>query len=118
MAADQRRSIALRFIRATNVPFSLSNPVMAKAIKFATVAVCLLCILAICVAPLVDLPATNLRTYQLALVLMWSLMASAFCLILSTSQLFIRVCAILFTLPRPKPLSLSLPIQTSCVLQC
>jgi len=91
---------------------------MARAIKFAVVAVCLLCILAICIAPLVDLPATSLRTYQLALVLMWSLMASAFCLILSASQLFIRICATLFTLPRRKILSLTLPIQNSCVLQC
>ena len=91
---------------------------MAKAIKFAIVAVCLLCILAICIAPYVDLPATNLRTYQLALVMMWSLMASAFCLILSVSRLFLRVCAMLFTLPRQKILPLALPIQTSCVLQC
>jgi len=91
---------------------------MAKAIKLVTVAVCLLCILAICIAPLVDLPATNLRTYQLALVLMWSLMASAFCLILSSSQLFVRVCARLFTLPHQKILPLSLPLQISCVLQC
>jgi len=91
---------------------------MAKAIKFAIVAVCLLCILAICIAPYVDLPATNLRNYQLALVMMWSLMASAFCLILSASRLFLRVCAMLFTLPRQKILPLALPIQTSCVLQC
>lgn len=91
---------------------------MAKAIKFAIVTVCLLCILAICIAPFVDLPATNLRIYQLALVLMWSLMASAICSILSASQLFMHVCAILFTLPRQKILPLSLPIQTSCVLQC
>jgi len=51
-------------------------------------------------------------------VLMWSLMASAFCLILSASQLFIRICATFFTLPRRKILSLTLPIQISCVLQC
>jgi hypothetical protein len=53
---------------------------MAKAIKFAVVAICLICILAVCIAPLVDLPATNLRSYQTAAALLWGLIAIAFAL--------------------------------------
>jgi hypothetical protein len=57
---------------------------MAKAIKFTVIVFCMICILAICIAPLADLPATSLRSYQAAMVLLWSLIATAFSLILST----------------------------------
>jgi hypothetical protein len=64
---------------------------MARAIKFAVVMVCILCILAICIAPLVDLPAANLRSYQVAVMLLCWLVASAFSLILSTLKPFVCV---------------------------
>lgn len=60
---------------------------MARAFKFAVVALCLLCIVAICIAPLVDLPATNLRSYQAVVMLLWGLIASAFVLAFSLSRL-------------------------------
>lgn len=50
---------------------------MARAIQFAIVVLCLVCILAILIAPLADLPATNLRSYQMAVVLVWGLIAGA-----------------------------------------
>ena len=50
---------------------------MTKAMQLAVVALCLLCILAILIAPLADLPATNLRSYQMAVVLIWGLIAGA-----------------------------------------
>lgn len=50
---------------------------MAKAIQLAIVVLCLACILAILIAPLADLPATNLRSYQVAVVLLWGLIAGA-----------------------------------------
>ena len=50
---------------------------MTKAMQLAVVALCLLCILAILIAPLADLPATNLRSYQMAVVLLWGLIAGA-----------------------------------------
>jgi len=50
---------------------------MAKAIQLAVVVLCLVCILAIVIAPLADLPATNLRSYQMAVVLLWGLIAGA-----------------------------------------
>jgi len=69
---------------------------MAKAIKFAVVVLCLSCILAICIAPLADLPATNLRSYQMAVMLMWSLIASAFSLILTALKPIFRLWHSLF----------------------
>lgn len=50
---------------------------MAKAIQLAIVVLCLICILAILIAPLADLPATSLRSYQMAVVLIWGLIAGA-----------------------------------------
>jgi hypothetical protein len=55
---------------------------MARAVKFAVVMVCMLCILAVCISPLVDLPATNLRSYQMAVILLGGLVAGAFSLLL------------------------------------
>jgi hypothetical protein len=69
---------------------------MAKAIKFAIVAVCVLCILAICIAPFADLPATNLRSYQMAVMLMWSVVASALSLILLGLKPLFRLWTTLF----------------------
>jgi len=50
---------------------------MAKAIQLVVVVLCLLCILAILIAPLADLPATSLRSYQMAVILLWGLIAGA-----------------------------------------
>jgi nitrate reductase NapE component len=65
---------------------------MAKIIKFAVVAVCLLCILAVCIAPLVDLPATSLRSYQAAAILLWGMIAVAFSLTFSAFRSFAGIC--------------------------
>lgn len=69
---------------------------MARAIKFVVVVVCAVCIVAICIAPFADLPATNLRSYQMAVMLMWSLIASAFSLILSVLKPLFRIWTMLF----------------------
>jgi hypothetical protein len=50
---------------------------MARFIRVAAAIFCALCVLAICIAPLVDLPDTNLRSYHLAMLLLFSLMAGA-----------------------------------------
>lgn len=48
---------------------------MVRFIRVAAAVFCVLCVLAICIAPLVDLPDTNLRAYNLAMLLLFSLMA-------------------------------------------
>jgi uncharacterized membrane protein len=50
---------------------------MAGFIRVVAAVFCVLCVLAICIAPLVDLPDTNLRSYHLAMLLLFSLMAGA-----------------------------------------
>jgi len=67
---------------------------MARFIRAAAAVLCALCVLAICIAPLVDLPDTNLRSYHLAMLLLFSLMAGA---TLACAEAFkpattIRVC--------------------------
>ena len=50
---------------------------MARFIRVAASVFCALRVLAICIAPLVDLPDTNLRSYHLAMLLLFSLVAGA-----------------------------------------
>ena len=92
---------------------------MAKAIKFAVVAVCLFCILAICIAPLVDLPATSLRSYQAAVVLICGLIAAAFFLILSALKPIADI-RITSTNPqhRKRECGIGAPLKFSSVLRC
>ncbi len=51
---------------------------MLKALHAAAAIVCMLCVLAICIAPLADLPHTTNRAYQLAMLLLAILFAGAF----------------------------------------
>ncbi len=92
---------------------------MGKAIKYAVVAICLLCILAVCIAPLVDLPATSLRSYQTVVVLLWGLIAAAFSLALSA---FKPLAALWLPLsgihPRDPGWRIGAPLKFSIVLRC
>jgi hypothetical protein len=92
---------------------------MGKAIKFAVVAVCLLCILAICIAPLVDLPATSLRSYQTVVVLLWGLIAAAFFLALSAFKPLAALWVASSGLrPRDPEWRTDAPLKFSTVLRC
>jgi hypothetical protein len=92
---------------------------MAKTIKFAVVAVCLLCILAICIAPLVDLPATNLRSYQAAAALLWGLITITFSLAFAALKSFASI-----RITSSKPIRRKIewriepPLKLSTILQC
>ncbi|HEV2710626.1 MAG TPA: hypothetical protein VGU67_10465 [Edaphobacter sp.] len=92
---------------------------MGKAIKYAVVAVCLLCILAICIAPLVDLPATSLRSYQTAVVLLWGLIAVAFSLALSVFKPLAALWVASSGFDRREPeWRIGAPLKFSSVLRC
>jgi hypothetical protein len=50
---------------------------MVRFIRVAAAVFCVLCVLAICIAPLVDLPATKLSSDNLVILLLCSFMAVA-----------------------------------------
>lgn len=92
---------------------------MARAIKFVVVAVCLLCILAVCISPVLDLPATNLRAYQAAVILLSALMSAAFCLSVMAAKPAAFLPAISFNLfHRRERWSVDEPVKLSSVLRC
>lgn len=91
---------------------------MAKAVKFAIVAVCLACILLICIAPFADLPATSLRSYQMAVMLLWSLLASAFSLLLSVLKPLSRIWTMMFESIGREKLPINVRMQLYPVLRC
>jgi uncharacterized membrane protein YbhN (UPF0104 family) len=90
---------------------------VVRAIQFAAAIVCLVCVLAICIAPLLDLPHTINRAYLLALLLLFGLFACP----ISSARL-LRGCAKIRcwrseTIFRRISLPL-VPLQAGCVLQC
>jgi hypothetical protein len=50
---------------------------MARAIYYVAAVLCLICVIAICIAPDVDLPDTHLRSSLMALMMMLCLVAGA-----------------------------------------
>ncbi|MGC2606055.1 MAG: hypothetical protein WA419_10935, partial [Silvibacterium sp.] len=79
---------------------------------------CITCVLALCIAPYVDIPVTVLKSLQTAILLMVLLLAASLSL---ASLLFFRLVVFRqverishITLIR----SLLLPIETNCVQQC
>jgi hypothetical protein len=89
---------------------------MARAINIITALLCLICVIAICIAPSVDLPQTTLKSLQFVILLMLSLIASTYLL---SSILYRTIPGLLIpdgysTAP---PSSLLRPIETNCVLQ-
>jgi hypothetical protein len=94
---------------------------MARAVKFAVVLVCMLCILAVCISPLVDLPATNLRSYQMAVILLWGLVAGAFSLALFALKPLVCIwemfSGLMDRMDRTR-WRMSSPMHVSAVLRC
>jgi ABC-type Co2+ transport system permease subunit len=89
---------------------------MVKFIRVAAAVFCVLCVLAICIAPLVDLPATKLGSDNLIALLLCSFMAVA---TVSFLKAFDRAQSIGIWLPssaRAKRYALS-PLDTNSVLR-
>ena len=90
---------------------------MARSANIIVALLCIVCVLALCVAPYVDIPVTSLKALQAFLLLMFALagaglLVDSFLFSLSLFRRAIRFlsCTMLW--------SLLLPIQTSCVQQC
>jgi hypothetical protein len=92
---------------------------MARYAKIIVALLCLVCVLALCVAPYVDIPVTALKSLQVALLMILSLVAAAL--------LFIG--SVFFSLPvfrrniLPGSRATSIrhflpPIETNCVQRC
>lgn len=92
---------------------------MARSAKIIVALLCIVCVLALCIAPYVDIPVTVLKSLQVVLLLMFALLAGA----LLSANLF------LFYLTLVKPDTgqvrhtistrlFLLPIETNCVQQC
>ena len=90
---------------------------MVRFIRVAAAVFCALCVLAICIAPLVDLPDTNLRSYHLAVLLLCSLMAGATLLLGETFKPATPSVRVRLALPERKKQHHPLPLDTNSILR-
>lgn len=90
---------------------------MLRYIKIFVAVFCIVCILALCIAPYADIPATVLEALQVVVMLMFAVITSHLlatglfpqALSESAEPLYIR---------RSPTRSLLLPLDSSCVQQC
>lgn len=78
---------------------------------------CALCVLAICIAPLVDLPDTNLRSNDLAILLLCSFMAGATLLLTAAFKPAILSTRVGLAHPERKEQYRLLPLDTNSILR-
>ena len=91
---------------------------MARSVKIVVALLCIACILAFCIAPYAEIPATALRSLQAMLLFILALAAAA---TLRPAGRLHRVAAVPFALRTAHadpPCPLLPPFQTGCVLQC
>jgi hypothetical protein len=90
---------------------------MVRSIKIFVAVFCIVCILALCIAPYADIPASVLEALQVVIMLMFALLTS----VLLAAGLFflimVRSAEPLYIRKAPTR-SLLLPIDSSCVQQC
>jgi hypothetical protein len=89
---------------------------MRRATYIAAALFCLVCVIALCIAPYADIPETTLKSLQLILWIMFTLFAGVF-LPTGTVQL-VTARQTLNRADRATPLRSILPIQTNCIQQC
>ena len=91
---------------------------MARSAKIIVALLCITCVLALCIAPYVDIPVTVLKSLQITLLLMALLLAASFLLVnvflshLAWFRYVARTGQTILTRP------FLLPIETNCVQQC
>jgi hypothetical protein len=84
--------------------------------KIVVAMLCIVCVLALCIAPYVDLPFTVLKALQDVLLLTFALLVCALAL-LGIFQVLVR-CALMRSDHRALTRSLLSPFETNCVQQC
>lgn len=93
-------------------------PQMARFAKVVVALLCIVCVPVLSIAPFVDIPVTVLRSLQLVLLLMLSLMANALTLVILFQQVLRLFSRVGCTCPDNGIQSLRLPLLPKCVLQC
>ena len=92
---------------------------MVRSAKIIVALLCITCVLALCIAPYVDIPVTVLKSLQIVLLLMFSLAAGALFLISTfLFQLALFRYAIRQVSLPTLIITFLLPIETNCVQQC
>lgn len=89
---------------------------MARYIKIVVAVFCIVCILALCIAPYADIPVTVLDALQFVIMLMFAMLGG----VLLLAWIFRRVLGspVILRAERKAPTrSLLLPIETTCVQQ-
>lgn len=89
-------------------------PQMVRIAKVVVALVCIACILALCIAPFVDIPVTVIKSIQVLLLLMLSLAGSCLLLVSRSQNVLNRHSADPSNPKKSRP-SLPLPLDTNCV---
>lgn len=89
---------------------------MVRYIKIFVAVFCIVCILALCIAPYADIPVTILDALQFVIMLMFAMVGGVLLLAFAFHQLLIS--RVVLRAERKSPTrSLLLPIETTCVQQ-
>ncbi len=90
---------------------------MARAINITAALLCLICVIALCIAPSVDIPVTTLKSLQTILLMMLTLVGG---MLLFTGVFHLAFFGPSLSEGRSVALVRSSvsPIQTNCVQQC
>ncbi|HVW77893.1 MAG TPA: hypothetical protein VHB45_09780 [Alloacidobacterium sp.] len=91
---------------------------MARIFTIAVALICIVCVLALCIAPSVDIPQTVLKSLQIIALLMFTLIASAYLVAAVLRLATFLQQANLGASWEPSPQSPLTPLQVSCVQQC
>lgn len=90
---------------------------MVRSLKIFVALFCIVCILALCIAPYADIPLSVLDALQVIVMLMLALMGSLFLLLSPFTRVLARFMALRADRRGPTRF-LSLPLETNCVQQC
>ena len=90
---------------------------MVRSIKIFVAVFCIVCILALCIAPYADIPASVLEALQVVIMLMFALLTGALLVAGLFYLIVVRVAEPVYLRKAPTR-SLLLAIDSSCVQQC
>lgn len=90
---------------------------MVRSIKIFVALFCIVCILALCIAPYADIPATVLEALQVVIMLMFAAITSLFLVAGLFYQVLSGSTEPLYIRKAPKRWLL-LPLETNCLQQC
>jgi hypothetical protein len=90
---------------------------MARGINIGAALLCLICVIALCIAPSVDIPDTTLKSFQIIFLMMLTFIGGV---LLLSGIVHLALLSHRFSVGQQAALirSMLLPIQTNCVQQC